>query len=99
MRRTESMSQNLEEILQESIRKCTFLSSQFDESTDFTDTAQVCVFIRMVFNDMSAKEEFLAIISMKGQTRGQDIYNSLNHLLIVCIFQSMSWYRLRSSAT
>lgn len=81
MRRTETMSQNLKEILQENISKGIFLSLQFDESTDFTDTAQLCVFVRMVCDDMSAIEEFLTIISMKGQTRGQDIYNSFKDFI------------------
>ncbi|XP_057671177.1 protein FAM200C-like [Diorhabda carinulata] len=50
------------------------LSQGFDESPDMTDTAQLCIFIRMVFNDMSAKEEFFRIIPLKGKTRGEDIY-------------------------
>ncbi|KAL3265955.1 hypothetical protein HHI36_010143 [Cryptolaemus montrouzieri] len=40
-----------------------------------TNTAQLCIFIRMVFNDMLAKEEFLTIIPLKRMTRGEDIYD------------------------
>lgn len=33
------------------------------------------IYIRMIFPDMLAKEEFLATISLKEQTHGTDIYN------------------------
>lgn len=70
MRRSEAMSKNLEEILKENINGCRFLSLQFDESTNVTDTAQLCISIRMRFHEMSVREELLTILSMKGQTRG-----------------------------
>lgn len=81
MRRTEEMSENLEEILQENIHNCSFLSLQFDESTDLSDTAQLCIFIRMVFADMSATEELLTILPLKGQTRGQDVYTAFKSFI------------------
>ena len=40
------------------------------------DVAQLCVFIRMVFEDMSTKEELLTILPLKGHTRGEDIFNA-----------------------
>ena len=49
-------------------------SLQFDESTDAVDVAQLCVFVRMVFDDMSLKEELLTILPLKGNTRGTDIF-------------------------
>ena len=75
MRRTEGISGNLEAILHENINKCVVLSLQFDESTDYIGTAQLCVFIRMVFDDMSVTEELLTIIPMHERTRGQDIFD------------------------
>lgn len=75
MRRTEGMSRNLEDILHENINKCVVLSLQFDESTDYIGTAQLCVFIRMVFDDMLVTEELLTIIPMHDRTRGQDIFD------------------------
>ena len=39
-------------------------SLQFDESTDAVDEAQLCVFVRMVFDDMSVKEELLTIFPL-----------------------------------
>ncbi|XP_045465147.1 general transcription factor II-I repeat domain-containing protein 2A-like isoform X1 [Harmonia axyridis] len=74
-RRVEVMSQDMADQLKHDIMKSTYFSLQFDESTDITDTAQLCIFIRMVFSDMSAKEEFLTMIPLKGKTRGEDIYD------------------------
>lgn len=51
MRRIETISKNLNEQLQKYIVLCVAFSLQFDESTDITDTAQLLVFIRMVFED------------------------------------------------
>ncbi|CAN2389977.1 hypothetical protein PRIEUP_LOCUS9 [Pristimantis euphronides] len=34
----------------------------------------MCMFIRMVFSDLSAKEELLTALPMKEQTRGEDIF-------------------------
>ncbi|GFW61687.1 uncharacterized protein TNCV_3706221 [Trichonephila clavipes] len=77
MRRTEAMNNNLEDLLLEDLKACMFLSLKFDESTDISDVAQLCIFVRMVFEDMTSKEELLTIIPLKEQTRGQNIYNSL----------------------
>ncbi|GFV60716.1 hypothetical protein TNCV_4180521 [Trichonephila clavipes] len=35
----------------------------------------------MVFEGMTSKEELLTIIPLKGQTRGQDIYNSFKNFI------------------
>ena len=41
-----------------------------------TDTAQLIVFVRMVFADFTIKEDFLALIPLKERTRGEDVYNA-----------------------
>ena len=74
MCRIETISKNLNEQLQKDIVLCVAFLLQFDESTDITDTAQLLVFIRMVFEDFSTKEELLSMISLKGKTRGLDIF-------------------------
>lgn len=81
MRRSEALSQNLEQLLKEDLQKCSFLSLQFDESTDVTDIAELCIFVRLVFEDMTSKEEFLTMIQLKGQTRGEDIYRSFKEFI------------------
>ncbi|KAL3286066.1 hypothetical protein HHI36_000579 [Cryptolaemus montrouzieri] len=53
-RRIEVMSQDIADELKYDIMKCSYFSLQFKESIDMTETAQLCIFIRMVFNDMLA---------------------------------------------
>lgn len=72
-RRCEMMCENLTEQLQRDIANCECFSLQLDESTDIGDTAQLCLYICMVFSDMTAKEELLTILPMKERTRGEDI--------------------------
>lgn len=47
------------EQLLEDVSNCVAFSLQLDESTDIRDIAQLLVFIRMVFEDFSVKEELL----------------------------------------
>jgi len=76
MRRIEKSSQNVTEQLKIDIDRCVTFSLQIDESTDVSDTAQLIVFIRMLLNDFTSKEELLCMISLKERTRGLDIFNS-----------------------
>lgn len=41
-----------------------------NESTNMSDTAQLGIFIRMVFTDTTAKEELLTVLPMKEHTQG-----------------------------
>ncbi|CAM4659072.1 unnamed protein product [Leuciscus chuanchicus] len=75
-RRCEGMAEDIEEQLRKDVEQCKCFSLQFDESTDVVDVAQLCVFIRMVFGDMGAKEELLTILPLKGHTRGEDIFQA-----------------------
>ncbi|RXN37666.1 general transcription factor II-I repeat domain-containing 2A-like protein [Labeo rohita] len=70
------MAEDVEAQLRKDIEQCECFSLQFDESTDVVDVAQLCVFIRMVFGDMGAKEELLTILPLKGHTRGEDIFQA-----------------------
>ena len=72
---------DVEEQLRKDIDVWKCFSLQFDESTDMVDVAQLCVFIRMVFEDMSAKEELLTILPLKGHTRGEDIFNAFMEII------------------
>ena len=72
----EVMAEDLTQQLWKDIGDCKCFSLQLDESTDVSDTTQMCIFIRMVFTDMTAKEELLTILPMKEHTRGQDIFQS-----------------------
>ncbi|XP_067132090.1 general transcription factor II-I repeat domain-containing protein 2A-like [Centruroides vittatus] len=81
MRRIEKMSGNVKEQLYNDINRCSCFSLQCDESTDISDTAQLLVFIRMVFKDFTCKEELLGMISLKERTRGVDIFKAFKNLL------------------
>ncbi|XP_069470005.1 general transcription factor II-I repeat domain-containing protein 2B-like [Ambystoma mexicanum] len=62
VRRIEVMSEDVDLQLRSDLEKCDFMSLQFDESTDIEDTAQLSIFIRMVFEDSSVKEDILAVL-------------------------------------
>jgi hypothetical protein len=58
-RRREKMCGNITKKLLKDFSNCVAFSFQLDESTDIRDTAQLLVFIRMVFEDFRVKEELL----------------------------------------
>ena len=64
------MADDLGEQLNKDIRECFFFSLQFDETTDMIDTSQLCIFIRMVFEDLSTKEELLKILPLRKNPSG-----------------------------
>lgn len=82
VRRMETMDVDLTAQLQNYIEECIFFSLQLDESTDIKDTAQLSVFIKLVFKDFTIKEEFLDILSLKGTTEGSDIYTIFKNCLV-----------------
>ena len=63
----------MEEQLRNFVDACECLSLPFDESTDMVNVAQLCVFIRIPFEDMNSKEGLLIILSFIGHTRDEDI--------------------------
>ncbi|XP_060762621.1 general transcription factor II-I repeat domain-containing protein 2A-like [Neoarius graeffei] len=79
-RRCEMMGDNLVQQLAKDIDCCECFSLQMDESTDITDKAQLCIFIRMV-HDMTAKEELLAVLHMNAHTRGEDIFQIFKNFI------------------
>lgn len=55
------MAEDLTQQMWKDIGDCECFSMQVDESTDVSDQAQVCIFICMVFSDITAKEELLTV--------------------------------------
>ncbi|XP_029641339.1 uncharacterized protein LOC115216280 [Octopus sinensis] len=53
-----------------------YCSVALDESTDSTDSAQVLYFIRAISDDFQEYEELFALGTLKGRTRGIDIFNN-----------------------
>ena len=68
--------------LESDMNRCKWFSIQCDESVDRSDTAQLAVFIRMVFDDFSTKEEFLTLLPLKTATREVDIYNAVKDYFV-----------------
>ena len=66
--RCEVMADDLTQQLRRDTADCKCFSLQLDKSTDASDTAQLCIFIQMVFTDMTAKEELLTLLFMKERT-------------------------------
>lgn len=81
-RRVSSMSENLTEQLDRDLTTCRWFSIQCDESVDSTSTAQLMIFIRMVFDDFSTKEELLTLLPLETTTRGIDIYNAVKSYFV-----------------
>lgn len=81
MRRIEDLSSHVNNQLMSDIHNCVAFSLQFDESNDFTDIAQLMIFIRMVFKDYSSKEELLKIIPLHGRTTGGDIFAAFDNFV------------------
>ncbi|XP_047098740.1 protein ZBED8-like [Schistocerca piceifrons] len=81
-RRVEKRSNDVFFQLKTDLDECCYSSMQLDESTDATGTAQWPVFVRMVFNNFTVKEELLKVISLKGHTRGEDIFFAMKQLIL-----------------
>uniref|UniRef100_A0AAR2LN01 DUF4371 domain-containing protein n=1 Tax=Pygocentrus nattereri TaxID=42514 RepID=A0AAR2LN01_PYGNA len=81
-RRVSAMSGNLVDQLDQDLVKCRWFSIQCDESVDSSSTAQLLVFIRMVFEDFSTREELLTLLPLKTTTRGDDIYNMVKEFFV-----------------
>ena len=74
------MVKDLTQQLRRDITDCECFSLQLDESTDASDTAQLCISIWMVFTDMTAKEELFKLLAMKEGTRG-DIFQAFKNFM------------------
>lgn len=73
MRRTEQLSQNIQEQLQDRLKDMVAVSLDLDESKDTVDTAQLSVFIRSVGKSLNVTEDLQALRRMKDSTTGKDI--------------------------
>ncbi|ENN82943.1 hypothetical protein YQE_00692, partial [Dendroctonus ponderosae] len=81
-------------------------SIALDESTDFSDTVQLAIFIRGVDKEFTVTEELLALQPLKGTTTGEDIFIEVqkvftsfglpwSKLIEVCTDGAPSMVRLR----
>lgn len=70
--RVSALSADAVKQLESDMNRCKWFSIQ----SNF-NTAQLAVFVRMVFDDFSPKEEFLTLLPLKTTTKRVDIYNAV----------------------
>ena len=64
--------------LNKKAKSFTFSSLALDESNNSKDTAQLLIFIRGINKNFEITDEFLTMESLKGQTRGEDLFERLS---------------------
>ncbi|XP_076744961.1 general transcription factor II-I repeat domain-containing protein 2-like [Maylandia zebra] len=77
-RRVELIDEDITSILNKKAKSFTFYSVALDESNDVKDTAQLLIFIRGINETFEITEEFLTMESLKGQTRGEDLFERVS---------------------
>ncbi|KAM8939336.1 general transcription factor II-I repeat domain-containing protein 2-like [Pelodytes ibericus] len=72
-RRIVNLAKNIEDQLKKELQSCLSFSMALDEFTDIRDTAQLCIWIRLVTENFQVKEDLLALSPINDRTRGCDI--------------------------
>ena len=80
-RRVELIDKDIAGKLNKKAESFKFYSPALDESNDIKDTAQLLIFIRGISDSFEITEEFLTMESMKGKTRGEDLYNQVSAVI------------------
>uniref|UniRef100_A0A3B3HT75 HAT C-terminal dimerisation domain-containing protein n=1 Tax=Oryzias latipes TaxID=8090 RepID=A0A3B3HT75_ORYLA len=75
--RTIMMSNQIEATQVKDLNAAQFFSLALDESTDVSNLSQFSVIARYVAGD-TIREESLAVLPLKGTTRGEDLFKSFN---------------------
>ncbi|XP_063960214.1 general transcription factor II-I repeat domain-containing protein 2A-like [Lytechinus pictus] len=81
-RRTELLADDVLQQLTGDLKNAEYIALALDESTDNTDKAQLCAFVRY-FSKAKAEicEDILGLIPLLGRTRGEDIYEAIMEML------------------
>ncbi|XP_058867560.1 general transcription factor II-I repeat domain-containing protein 2-like [Acipenser ruthenus] len=80
-RRIEVIDEDLASQLNRKAQCFTLFSLALDDSTGIKDTAQLLIFVRGINNKFEITEEFLFMESMKGTTKGLDLYERVSGCL------------------
>ena len=78
-RRIEALSDAVQGAIIAGVNHANYFSLAIDESTDNTDVAQLCVYVRY-FDGKDFKEELLSLIPLEGHTTGDVIFAKLEEL-------------------
>ncbi|KAJ4928903.1 hypothetical protein JOQ06_004525 [Pogonophryne albipinna] len=78
-RRVHVLSEDVQQLVLDEVKKAEHISVAIDESTDTTDISQLSVFVRY-FDGKDFKEELLALIPLEGNTTGEIIFEKVEEL-------------------
>jgi hypothetical protein len=76
IRRVQLLATDVLETLLESLKKADVMSIAVDESTDKTDTAQLCIYVHF-FDDKCFREELLSLLPLKGHATSEIIFEKI----------------------
>ena len=76
LRRVELLATDVTGKLLENLRKAEFMSIAVDESTDCTDMAQLCIYVRF-YDGVRFREELLGLVPLEGRTTGEVIFQKI----------------------
>uniref|UniRef100_A0A8C6VXB7 DUF4371 domain-containing protein n=2 Tax=Nothobranchius furzeri TaxID=105023 RepID=A0A8C6VXB7_NOTFU len=79
VRRVEILAMDLFDSLIKDLNKAPVMSIAVDESTDRSDTAQLCVYVRLFDSDCARfREELLCLLPLKGHTTGEVFFDKIS---------------------
>ncbi|XDV14469.1 hypothetical protein PO909_014711, partial [Leuciscus waleckii] len=76
LRRVDLLAKDVFDKLLENIQKTELMSIDIDESTDTTDVAQMCVYVRF-YDGVRFREELLGLIPLEGHTTGEVLFQNV----------------------
>lgn len=76
LRRVDLLAKDVFDKLLENIQKTELMSIAIDESTDTTDVAQMCVYVRF-YDGVRFREELLGLIPLEGHTTGEVLFQNV----------------------
>ncbi|XP_055789483.1 general transcription factor II-I repeat domain-containing protein 2-like [Salvelinus fontinalis] len=80
-RRVELIDEDIVSELNKKAESFKLYSLALDESNDIKDTAQLLIFIRGINDSFEITEELLSMESLKGKTRGEDLYEQVSAVI------------------
>ncbi|XP_076315106.1 protein FAM200A-like [Tachypleus tridentatus] len=73
------MGEQSENLLVGLVEKSTYFPLCLDESTDQADVSQLLIFLHIIHEDFSTKEELLNVCDLCSTTKGKDIFEAVKN--------------------